>query len=619
MAFNPDEFLKQEDSEFNPDEFLKDSSEPTQKDIEEASRLGALARGAAQGLTFGFEDEIRAGLGAVGSEISDLFTGKEENIADKYRRLVADIRKANKAAEEAHGGLFLTGEIAGGIAPALLTGGSSLGISGAKTGGKLALKELMKQGAKTGAKYGAAYGLGKSEADLTKGEVGQALGETLAGGATGAFAGAALPAAIRGISEIAPVGKIKGAGEKASEWMLDKGGKLFRKTGKAFSKARSGETVRGEAIGDLAQAEMEKAARFTAKMGSHKMTQSNKLISEGLSGKDKNITTTIFNLEDDLMKLEENAILPEDKQVITNILSFLENNVRGGENKDIIINPQKIYDIYSQLEKVIKKTETLEVPLKGIVRNFKNNLLADLAPAKRQMVENGFKNWQLIHALEETPGVSKYLFSRKTGDVIDQKMINKIKTLRDKFSKLSGFTSKEKLANQPEMRSFFENMEKLYGKAVADKIKNLAITGAERFELSGEGAAGGGGGRLIATLTGGLESVGTAAGATAGHAARIAEQGINKLNFGQKIIDMSAHSLKKLGMRANSAGSPKIADFFNNLSKQTTQQGKQALLFSAMQNPEMKKSILEVILGTGKFAAETGKDVAVGTKEVLLD
>jgi hypothetical protein len=116
----------------------------------------ALGRGALQGATLGFSDEL---AGVIESVVTD----------KSYEQARDESRAKNKAAQEAHPWLYGGGELAGGAATALVPG------AGVATLGKAALA-------------GAAAGLGGSEADLTKGEFGQAAFDTALGGTVGAVA-----------------------------------------------------------------------------------------------------------------------------------------------------------------------------------------------------------------------------------------------------------------------------------------------------------------------------------------------------------------------------------------------------------------------------------------------
>lgn len=134
------------------------------------SGLESGVRGAAQGLSFGFADE---GAGAL-EAAKDWLMNDPQSFMDNYRKHRDESRASYRDAEAANPATFMSGQVAGALAPALLTAGGST----AATIGNLAAQ-------------GAAQGLGASEADLTQGDVGGAARDAAIGGAIGGAAGVA--------------------------------------------------------------------------------------------------------------------------------------------------------------------------------------------------------------------------------------------------------------------------------------------------------------------------------------------------------------------------------------------------------------------------------------------
>lgn len=154
----------------------------------------ALGRGALQGATLGFGDEL-AGL------VESIVTDKT------YEQARDESRAKNKAAQEAHPWLYGGGELAGGAATALIPGVGAAGGLG---------KAIA---------TGAAAGLGSSEADLTKGEVGQAVADTAIGGALGGLAhgaGKAIGGLVGGAEERADKRLLSAVGDRANKTVRDK-------------------------------------------------------------------------------------------------------------------------------------------------------------------------------------------------------------------------------------------------------------------------------------------------------------------------------------------------------------------------------------------------------------
>lgn len=141
-------------------------------DVPEVSTLESGLRGGAQGFTLGFADEITAGVEAL----KDKLGGDPTPFEDLYAKRRGESRANYAAAKEANPNAYLVGELGGGAATALVPGlGVAKGISGA---------------VKVGALAGGLQGLGSSEADLLKGEVGEAATDAALGGAVGGATGA---------------------------------------------------------------------------------------------------------------------------------------------------------------------------------------------------------------------------------------------------------------------------------------------------------------------------------------------------------------------------------------------------------------------------------------------
>lgn len=150
----------------------------------DASMLESFGRGALQGATFGFSDELYgAGKGAYDKLFgSGDFTGT-------YAKERDAVREANKRAQEANPGSYFTGEIGGGLA--LPMGAARAGFRGAQVAADATLGARSLASAKAGGKVGALYGLGVGEGDAGN----QAL-STLGGVAGGAAFGGAVPAIV---------------------------------------------------------------------------------------------------------------------------------------------------------------------------------------------------------------------------------------------------------------------------------------------------------------------------------------------------------------------------------------------------------------------------------------
>jgi len=153
-GMSPDEWRAAEDKR-RADEEAAEANKP--------SALESFGRGALQGATLGFSDEI-------GGALEHAFTSKS------YEQARDEIRENDRRAQQAHPLVSGVGGILGGLVPALATGGLGEGAAAASVG----------RAALTGAGMGALAGAGGSEAK----DVGSILRDAAIGGALGAGTGA---------------------------------------------------------------------------------------------------------------------------------------------------------------------------------------------------------------------------------------------------------------------------------------------------------------------------------------------------------------------------------------------------------------------------------------------
>ncbi|MCV4285889.1 hypothetical protein [Pseudomonas capsici] len=174
-------------------------SEPFSDTKENQGAGTAAIRGVGDGITFGFQDEILAGLDAT---IQPLIPVPENGSAaptwrERFDDNVASQRALLKAGQDQHPVTATAGSVVGGVVPALLSGGMSLPTSAAATAARQTTGRAMLQGAAIGAGYGGVYGLGTAEGDL-----GERIPGAVQGAALGAAVGGALPAVIGGAKAV---------------------------------------------------------------------------------------------------------------------------------------------------------------------------------------------------------------------------------------------------------------------------------------------------------------------------------------------------------------------------------------------------------------------------------
>jgi hypothetical protein len=190
---------------------LQKQTQSTEKEQSASDLVSGTAQAFAQGLTFGFSDEIAAGISSLGS----LFT--DETFEESFDKTLKEKRQEIKDFREANPVLSTVGEITGAVAPAvaslLLTpftgGASSTGVAASASrilsnpllAGKItqpgmSLLQRTKQLSKIGSLQGAVAGAGYAEGDTQDRATGAAIG-----GVAGATIGAALPVVTSGVTQ----------------------------------------------------------------------------------------------------------------------------------------------------------------------------------------------------------------------------------------------------------------------------------------------------------------------------------------------------------------------------------------------------------------------------------
>lgn len=172
----------------------------------EPGRLEALGRGAIQGATLGFGDEITGALESI-------FTDK------KYQQARDEARAANDRARTAHGGFYGVGEAGGGLASAFVPG---LGIAEGAGLGTVAAKSALAGGiGALGSSDKALSDVGGTLKDVGVGALTGAAGGALAH-AVGSGVGKALAAAPEKVDEQTLKAVVGAGGETAAPWKVTK-------------------------------------------------------------------------------------------------------------------------------------------------------------------------------------------------------------------------------------------------------------------------------------------------------------------------------------------------------------------------------------------------------------
>lgn len=276
---------------------------PETSESEIPSKLESGVRGAAQGLSLGFADELAGILGAGGEAIQN--PSKLGDLAELYRKNRDESRELYKKAQEANPVTYGASEVGGGIA--------SMFVPGLNVG----------KGIKGAAALGGAMGLGASEADLTKGEIAEAAKDVGKGAALGGVVGAAGAAVGKGIGVLRDT-------EMAAKFakQLEAG----KKGVNAFSHAQK------------KAADME-AAQFAEQLGLESK-QAHTAVGKEL-GELRKKAPEELNIKDIMDPLEENIkklANSEDPEAIRDAAKLQEylDNLKKGVEKKVPVQYQKI-------------------------------------------------------------------------------------------------------------------------------------------------------------------------------------------------------------------------------------------------------------------------------------
>jgi len=198
----PDYFSQFKDApaKDKPDYFSQYDDAPSET-FAAPTKTESFVRGAAQGATLDYADEITGGIEGLVNSFK-----KDTKFSDEYAKSRDESRANFKAAEEANPKTYLSGQLTGGAATALVPGGM-VAAAGKAVGGLVkgtgALASIMRAGATAGATggvLGAVQGSGASEAKDFKG----IASDTVKGGGIGGITGGVLGGGLSGVAKLLP-------------------------------------------------------------------------------------------------------------------------------------------------------------------------------------------------------------------------------------------------------------------------------------------------------------------------------------------------------------------------------------------------------------------------------
>jgi hypothetical protein len=534
--------------------------------VQPISKAESALEGAKQLGSFGFSDELAGLLGSgldlgqqglnkvglaspspvqVNQELaSQGMTGDlgPQSILDQYRQFRDQERQKSEQAQEQNPGSYL----AGGLPSALLTG-SGVGLVPSVLSGAVGL----------------------SDADVTKGEVGQ-LGKDVA-------IDSAIAAATLG------TGKLAGKSLKALS-KTDMAQNLLD----SFKLAKAGKQISGEPALKAAQEGLENLSKdardATTKYGLGKATNKRALLEEAeKAGKTVDIQDSLQQFADEVGSSK--SLSTEDQTRLNRIAAEY---FKSGSTKSPL-------ELEKMLREVVEINPDFQGPAYRILKNLKTKLrgtqdlsIPEIAPLNKDISEN----LSLSESLLGQSNLDKMLpedipqflnknakkFGKYTEDVTGTQLdIDKLlnEGLPNDFG---GKTRSLKELNPTFANKFEQDLQE------KSKLFNLSKTANEKIKGSG----------LIDKALGGIDKIFIKAGESAGQATK---SGNDLLQNGiKKISEATPETLKQFSSKMREIGGKTGENFAKVIDDMQgkTPQSKNAIIFSLMQQPEFRKMFHEV-------------------------
>jgi len=587
------------------------------------SKLESALRGIGQGASFSAMDEL-VGAGEAGVKA---LTGQDDyrNLLENYKKYRDESRAANKAAEVANPASYMAGDIGGGVATGLLTGGAGAVGSIGKVGAMQAAKEL----AKVGAMQGAATGLGASEADLLGGDIAGAAKDTGIGAGVGGIAGVALPMAAKG------AGKALGA---AKDLVADKMPTFLKKGAQSFNLAKKGiSTVGDKAKEQLGEDSTSLANKLIADFREQYSKGSDK-VGSALKSRESDIDFS-KQLADLESTLKSSSMLPDDLGKIQRELNLYKDiveteTVEPGMKKAVekmqrmIDQQQGEANVLGQSVNFVPQTDspgnkflqTLKTTTEPTGEISSKVLQAEIP--EDQIVKQTIEQYKTL-GLQDLNNIKKELSSVVSNSNIDKKSKSIVSKLRNEIDTLindsmdqpnrelyqsgnkdiSNVYSAGNLLKELSPENAFEKdldislAKKLtssgktaevdralgYGNTIPEErlqsVKELPLRAQLQRDLQGEGGFLGG----LINPKGMMIRTGEALGATVKKVEPVK-------NFSKEIINSDDKVLQGLAQRFETSGNPEMAKFGAMINKAVQDSTKRdRLLWSLSQQPAFRE------------------------------
>lgn len=286
-------------------------------------KVGATIDGIAQGMTFGFSDEIAAGLGTGFGYLGN------------YDKALAEERARMEENRERAGGYELAGQIAGGLTTAGGLAKSGATLLGRGLGTKAAVAE--------GAAYGGLYGAGNAE------EGNRATG-ALTGAATGAVTAGVLDKAGRAVSKRIAQAKNKVPLAPGVQSLIEDANKLYKKSEAA------GVRIKDKAMQRLGKNVMMAAGRQNDKL----RPKAAGIVEDFADMMKRNVSLEEFDEFRQVVSMEMKGANESDKRALMAIKNQLDNFTENPKAKDFS-GDRKGFKYLEEGREIWKRKKKLEI------------------------------------------------------------------------------------------------------------------------------------------------------------------------------------------------------------------------------------------------------------------
>jgi hypothetical protein len=533
----------------------------------EPSELESAGRGLAQGATFGFADEVAGAGEKVGMWLQGLMNNQDltEESKKKYADLVSksytqgrdEYRAADKAAAEANPLSYGAGQLTGGVASGLATGGAGLGSM---------------------ATQGAVQGLGSSEADLTEGDVLGAGKDVLLGGAIGAGAGLLGKVPVKSLTS--KISKYLGKG--AEKLAVNATGATASQASKFSPEAGRELLERGIVrFGDTTENIAERAASVLDDSNATIGKSLEALDAQGVTVSNENI---VKQLEDQINKLKSD---PSQASLVRQLRSTIDDVIMSGEQAVPVSQAEQIKRGFQRkVNWNTPESNPLNATTSNIYKESVEKAALDADPTLAKQFTEAKKTTGLISPIEEA-AQRRALAQNQTpmggiGDII----AGGVGSVAGIPGALAGVAAKRVVA--PRIASSSAVVADKLSKALAKSpesfgkyasiLKNAALKGGNSLAVTDY---------VLSNKDPEYKKIKSEAFAstTSNTPPTIAKN--------SKFIKSNPEELSTLAEMANSMGHNSLANVLNDsLEKDTA--GKSASLFTILQNPKLRQQYYEV-------------------------